>query len=224
MPTANGATHELVYLLASEQEVSAVEDPALADVALGGPDTMQRRRILQHFVRQPSQSDTCDGAWRELESSLAAPGCSWTRHSMRVESAPRCRFRSRTPRCHRPVPARGYRRLPRRREPDDPGDGHGRRGQACSRLSSGDSTTLPSSTGSRRRRRLGLRHYDAHPRQRARGQLPLAPRPARRWSCCATRSSSPRADYIASPCRVRLGAHRGLRSGPDAARDVRASR
>ena len=46
-----GRRHELVYLLAAEQEVSAVEDPALADVALGGPDTMQRRRILQRFVR-----------------------------------------------------------------------------------------------------------------------------------------------------------------------------
>ena len=49
--TSRDARHELVYLLASEQEVSAVEDPALADVALGGPDTMQRQRILQHFVR-----------------------------------------------------------------------------------------------------------------------------------------------------------------------------
>ena len=48
--------HELVYLLAAEQEVSAVEDPALADVALGGPDTMQRRRILQRFVRSRSES------------------------------------------------------------------------------------------------------------------------------------------------------------------------
>jgi uncharacterized protein DUF6519/IPT/TIG domain-containing protein len=43
---------ELVYLLAFEQEVSAVEDSALSDVALGGPDTMQRLRIIQHFVRQ----------------------------------------------------------------------------------------------------------------------------------------------------------------------------
>ena len=29
-----------------------MEDPALADVALGGPDTMRRSRILQRFVRQ----------------------------------------------------------------------------------------------------------------------------------------------------------------------------
>ena len=43
---------ELVYLLAFEQEVSAVEDSALSDVALGGPDTMGRLRIIQHFVRQ----------------------------------------------------------------------------------------------------------------------------------------------------------------------------
>jgi hypothetical protein len=50
-PQAGGVT-ELVYLLASEQEISAVEDPSLADVALGGPDTMQRLRIVQRFVRQ----------------------------------------------------------------------------------------------------------------------------------------------------------------------------
>ena len=67
------ARHELVYLLASEQEVSAVEDPALADVALGGPDTMQRLRILQHFVRCPSESGSCDGSRSALERSLAEP-------------------------------------------------------------------------------------------------------------------------------------------------------
>ncbi len=87
VPTADVATHELVYLLASEQEVSAVEDPALADVALGGPDTMQRQRILQHFVRQPSQSAACDGASQELESSLAGQGLRFDAASMRVESA-----------------------------------------------------------------------------------------------------------------------------------------
>ena len=80
VPTAAGAT-ELVYLLASEQEVSAVEDPALADVALGGPDTMQRRRILQRFVRQPSPSGTCDGWWSALEAPWFAWVCSSTRRS-----------------------------------------------------------------------------------------------------------------------------------------------
>lgn len=66
---------ELVYLLAAAQEVAAVEDPALADVALGGPDTTQRVRILQRIVRAPTLSATCTDAWSALQStSWAAQG------------------------------------------------------------------------------------------------------------------------------------------------------
>src|SRR5580700_3500470 len=79
-------TYELVYLLAAEQEVSAVEDPALADVALGGPDTMQRRRILQHVVRQPSQSATCAGAWSGYTGALAGRGLQFDQASMMLQS------------------------------------------------------------------------------------------------------------------------------------------
>ncbi|MGH3250348.1 MAG: DUF6519 domain-containing protein [Trebonia sp.] len=58
--------HELVYLLAREQEVSAVEDPALRDVALGGPDTTQRLRILPRVVRHPTAAKTWEDAWGQL--------------------------------------------------------------------------------------------------------------------------------------------------------------
>jgi hypothetical protein len=58
--------HELVYLLAREQEVSAVEDPALRDVALGGPDTAQRLRILPRVVRHPTAAETWEDAWGQL--------------------------------------------------------------------------------------------------------------------------------------------------------------
>jgi len=81
--------HELIYLLAAEQEVSAVEDPALADVALGGPDTMQRRRILQHFVRCPSESGTCEGSRDAFERSLADHGLTFDAAEMTVRSAAR---------------------------------------------------------------------------------------------------------------------------------------
>jgi Family of unknown function (DUF6519) len=81
--------HELVYLLAAEQEVSAVEDPALADVALGGPDTMQRRRILQRFVRCRTESGLCEGSWEALERSLADHGLMLDHGSMRARSAAR---------------------------------------------------------------------------------------------------------------------------------------
>jgi hypothetical protein len=58
--------HELVYLLAREQEVSAVEDRALRDVALGGPDTSQRLRILQRVIRHPTGAATWEVAWGDV--------------------------------------------------------------------------------------------------------------------------------------------------------------
>ena len=86
VPAAAGTSYELVYLLASEQEVSAVEDPALIDVALGGPDTMARQRVLQRFVRQPSPSASCYGSWNALVNSLGSAGLTFDAASMRIES------------------------------------------------------------------------------------------------------------------------------------------
>lgn len=86
-PAVPGTLYELVYLLAAEQEVSAVEDPALADVALGGPDTMQRQRILQHFVRQPTPSGTSGGSWSEAVGTLASMGLQFDPATMRAQSA-----------------------------------------------------------------------------------------------------------------------------------------
>jgi Family of unknown function (DUF6519)/IPT/TIG domain len=86
VPPTTGTSYELVYLLAFEQEVSAVEDPALADVALGGPDTMARRRILQHVVRTPSQSPACGAAWSAFTGSLAGQGLQFDATSMMIES------------------------------------------------------------------------------------------------------------------------------------------
>ncbi len=104
--------HELVYLLASEQEVSAVEDPALADVALGGPDTMQRLRILQHFVRYPTESGSCDSARSALERSLAGHGLELDPASMMAKSTARLKvsFPSipATPNAGQPGPAGAY--------------------------------------------------------------------------------------------------------------------
>jgi hypothetical protein len=101
--------HELVYLLAAEQEVSAVEDPALADVALGGPDTMQRRRILQRFVRCPSESGSCED-WRDaLEKSLADHGLRFCPAAMTAQSDARLQVSlSAAPGCGEPAAAGGY--------------------------------------------------------------------------------------------------------------------
>jgi hypothetical protein len=43
--------HEGIYLRLREQEVSAVEDPALLDPALGGPDSAQRMRLVRRVGR-----------------------------------------------------------------------------------------------------------------------------------------------------------------------------
>lgn len=44
-------SRELVYLRLRAQEVSAVEDPALLEPALGGPDTAQRVRLVRRVCR-----------------------------------------------------------------------------------------------------------------------------------------------------------------------------
>jgi Family of unknown function (DUF6519) len=56
---------ELVYLLLREQEVSAIEDAALLEKALGGPDTTQRLRLIQRIVRLQTQSASCSSALDE---------------------------------------------------------------------------------------------------------------------------------------------------------------
>jgi hypothetical protein len=81
------APNELVYLLAVEQEVSALEVPELADVALGGPDTMQRLRVLQRFVRWPTFSADCTLAWAEVQAAWQTIGLNFDRTTMLLGSA-----------------------------------------------------------------------------------------------------------------------------------------
>jgi hypothetical protein len=56
---------ELVFLALAEQEVGAVEDPDLLDVALGGPDTTQRLRLLRRVERETVRAPDCTTAWDE---------------------------------------------------------------------------------------------------------------------------------------------------------------
>ena len=55
-PATEYPTQEAVSLILREQEVSAVEDPDLLDVALGGPDTTQRLRRMRHIQRCPGKT------------------------------------------------------------------------------------------------------------------------------------------------------------------------
>jgi hypothetical protein len=61
-----------------------VEDPALRDVALGGPDTGQRSRLIQHIVRLGTNATTCEGAIKESETQWRAKGLFWDSTTARL--------------------------------------------------------------------------------------------------------------------------------------------
>ncbi len=86
MPTAdNPPTDEYIYLLVREQEVSAVEDSALREVALGGPDTAARTRMIQHIVRLPTTTTDCAGGLTAAEAYWAKEGLIFDPATMRLE-------------------------------------------------------------------------------------------------------------------------------------------
>ncbi|MEH2236642.1 DUF6519 domain-containing protein [Nostoc sp.] len=77
---------ELVYLYLREQEISAVEDSALQEVALGGPDTTQRTRLIQHIVRLSTKGRTCQTALEEAIEHWRNQGLNFNPETMRLES------------------------------------------------------------------------------------------------------------------------------------------
>jgi Family of unknown function (DUF6519) len=88
-PAANTAAKEFVYLLLREQEVSAVEDTALREVALGGPDSAQRKRLLQRVVRMTVTGDTCAASLQTAKTSWSAAGLNFDAASMMLTSPAR---------------------------------------------------------------------------------------------------------------------------------------
>jgi len=85
-PAANTAAKEFVYLLLRDQEVSAAEDYALREVALGGPDTAQRKRLIQRIVRLPVTGDTCASSLQTAQTSWTAAGVNFDAASMMLKS------------------------------------------------------------------------------------------------------------------------------------------
>ncbi|WNG46197.1 hypothetical protein F0U60_20300 [Archangium minus] len=77
---------ELIYLHLSEREVSAVEDAALRDVALGGPDTSQRTRLTQHIVRLgvSDNTTTCQEALEQARKYWENQGQKFDPATMRL--------------------------------------------------------------------------------------------------------------------------------------------
>jgi hypothetical protein len=85
--TSNPGFNEYVYLLLREQEVSAVEDSDLKDIALGGPDTAQRTRLIQHIVRHKTTGTDCPSAMKDVQANWWNPsGYQLNQADMRVES------------------------------------------------------------------------------------------------------------------------------------------
>ena len=77
-PTAVSGTPSREYILLDiqEQEIGAIEDSALREVALGGPDTTARTRLMQRVTRQPVGPNTltCADALAQQSKVWAADG------------------------------------------------------------------------------------------------------------------------------------------------------
>lgn len=73
-PASFQKTNLEATLVLREQEITAVEDPALRDVALGGPDSGARTRLLQRVVAVDTQSTTCAGAVAGAEKFWSGHG------------------------------------------------------------------------------------------------------------------------------------------------------
>jgi hypothetical protein len=76
-----------VALLLTEQSVCAVEDQALREVALGGPDTAARMRLMQKFLRIPVKGDTCAEAKATVLGLLENEGIKHLDHTLQLISA-----------------------------------------------------------------------------------------------------------------------------------------
>src|SRR5438034_1688867 len=73
-PANSDKANELVYLYLEEHEVGAVEDTALLEVALGGPDTAQRTRLVQRIKRIGTDADNCADAIQDAATAWANEG------------------------------------------------------------------------------------------------------------------------------------------------------
>ena len=81
---ATPPNQEFIYLHLFENEVSAVEDPELKDVALGGPDTTQRLDLVKRVKRLDVGSTDCTGARDEAVRIWAALGLLFDPQTMRL--------------------------------------------------------------------------------------------------------------------------------------------
>jgi hypothetical protein len=84
-------------LLAREQEITAVEDPALRDVALGGPDTAARTRLLQRLVAIETKGTTCAAGQSVVDAFWSGRGLVADAATARLTSRARLQVSPETP-------------------------------------------------------------------------------------------------------------------------------
>jgi hypothetical protein len=82
---------EAVYLALTEQEVSAVEDPALREPALGGPDTAARTRLIQRVQRLKFPGGSCDLAIETVAKDVYGERAGFDHATMQLQSTARLR-------------------------------------------------------------------------------------------------------------------------------------
>jgi hypothetical protein len=75
---------EFIYLRLFEQEVSAVEDPDLKDVALGGPDSTQRLRLIRRVERLSCKAGDCASALGQAQGAWLKSGLLFDPPTMRL--------------------------------------------------------------------------------------------------------------------------------------------
>ncbi|TQF68269.1 hypothetical protein FK531_14270 [Rhodococcus spelaei] len=89
VPLGPPADNEHVVLVIEERDVTAIEDPALREPALGGPDGAARTRLLQHTQRLPAAATDCADALTSDQALWANQGLEFDPTTMRLDSMSR---------------------------------------------------------------------------------------------------------------------------------------
>jgi hypothetical protein len=79
----------IVALLLTEQSIGATEDLALREVALGGPDSAARSRLMQRFLRIATDGTSCAAGARSVLELLDEDGVSIDPYSYQLISSAR---------------------------------------------------------------------------------------------------------------------------------------
>jgi hypothetical protein len=87
LPTQQQSGNDLVSLLITEQSVCAVEDQALREVALGGPDSAARLRLMQHFLMLSMAGAACADGAKLIATLLDADGVTLDPYSYQLISS-----------------------------------------------------------------------------------------------------------------------------------------